>query len=53
MPTKFLPFGEGGVGVSQKGVEVPIIFLWAWGFSEQTFFLVQIWGGGKLLEKCR
>ena len=33
MPIKFPFLGGGGVGVSWKGgVEVPILFLWAWGF---------------------
>ena len=32
MPIKLLVLGGGGVGFEGGGVEVPIMFLWAWGF---------------------
>ena len=35
MPIKFLSLGGGVVGfLGGGGVEVPILFLWPWGFSE-------------------
>ena len=37
MPIKFLPLGGGGGGALvfwKGGVEVPILFLWAWGFFD-------------------
>ena len=36
MPIKFLLLGGGGVvGFLEGGGEVPILFLWAWGFSDK------------------
>ena len=32
MPIKFLVLGGGGRGFFEGGLEVPILFLWAWGF---------------------
>ena len=34
MPINFLPLGGGCWGFLEGGVEVPILFLWAWGFSD-------------------
>ena len=38
MPIKFLLLGGGGGRgfFSKGGVEVPILFLWAWGFFRQV-----------------
>ena len=40
MPIKFLVLGGGGLGffeaVGGGGVEVPIVFLWAWGFFSEN-----------------
>ena len=37
MPIKFLLLGGGGVVVFfEGGVEVPILFLWAWGFFRES-----------------
>ena len=48
MPVKFLPLG-GGSGFFQKGgVEVPILFLWAWGFFRKCLSERMWWiSGGK------
>ena len=37
MPIKFLLLGGGGSGFFRRGgVEVPILFLWAWGFFREN-----------------
>ena len=35
MPIKFLVLGGGSCFFGRGGVEVPILFLWAWGFNQQ------------------
>ena len=47
MPIKFLLLGGGGGReFFRRGVEVPILFLWAWGFFLFYPSISSVWMGG-------